>query len=163
MRKTFRNSSGKMQPRHIKNLCGFALMMKYYIDTSIWRDYYENRADRFRPLGEWAFELFKKIKQLKDMVLFSTLTIEELSKDFDEGAISKIFRSVKEAGCLGRVEISQEQRMRAAILRRETGAHFSDALHAIVAADNGAIMVTRDAHFNFLRHIVEVKKPEELI
>lgn len=30
---------------------------KYYLDACIWRDYFENREDRFRPLGEWAFRL----------------------------------------------------------------------------------------------------------
>ena len=35
--------------------------MKYYLDTSIWRDYYENRSDKFRPWGEWALILINKI------------------------------------------------------------------------------------------------------
>ena len=33
----------------------------YYVDSAIWRDLHENRTDKFRPLGEWAFELFRKI------------------------------------------------------------------------------------------------------
>ena len=34
---------------------------KYYIDSNIWRDYFENRSDRFRPLGDWALMFFKEI------------------------------------------------------------------------------------------------------
>ena len=56
-------------------------MMKYYFDTSIWRDYYENRSDGLRPLGDFAFELLKKIKALRDTVLYSELTIKESGRE----------------------------------------------------------------------------------
>ena len=38
---------------------------RFYLDTCIWRDYYENRSDNFRPLGEWALFLINKINQAK--------------------------------------------------------------------------------------------------
>lgn len=44
---------------------------RYYLDTSIWRDYFENRTDRFRPLGEWAFLFIKKAVQNSDLILYS--------------------------------------------------------------------------------------------
>ena len=37
------------------------MVEKYYLDTCIWRDYFENRSDKFRPLGDWAFSLIKLI------------------------------------------------------------------------------------------------------
>ena len=37
-------------------------MARYYVDTAIFRDYCENRVDRFRPLGEWALAFFKKVE-----------------------------------------------------------------------------------------------------
>jgi hypothetical protein len=37
------------------------MVKKCYIDAAIWRGLHENRSDRFRPLGDWAFELVKKI------------------------------------------------------------------------------------------------------
>ena len=38
-----------------------------------------------------------------------------------------------------------------------------DALHALIARDNKAILITRDEHFNKLLDIIRFKKPEELI
>jgi predicted nucleic acid-binding protein len=38
-----------------------------------------------------------------------------------------------------------------------------DALHAIIARDNSAVMITRDRHFDKLLDIVRYKKPEEII
>ncbi|MBN1376781.1 PIN domain-containing protein [Candidatus Woesearchaeota archaeon] len=39
----------------------------------------------------------------------------------------------------------------------------NDVLHAILARDNNAILVTRDKHFYKLAEKIIVKKPEELI
>lgn len=38
-----------------------------------------------------------------------------------------------------------------------------NALHAIVARDNGLILITRDNHFRVLQDISKYYKPEELI
>jgi hypothetical protein len=66
-------------------------MVKYYLDTAIWRDLHENRTDRFRPLGEWAFELFRVIRKEKSIVLYSDLVVEELFINYDKKEIDKIF------------------------------------------------------------------------
>ena len=50
-------------------------VMKYYLDTCIWRDYFENREDKYRPLGEWEFRLIKKIIAEELEILFSDLII----------------------------------------------------------------------------------------
>lgn len=136
---------------------------RYYIDTSIWRDFYENRRDRFRPLGEWAFEMFRKIIREKGEILYTKLVIEELSEKFNANEINKILQIAKDSGALIYVETSHEQAKEALILSRELKIPKGDCLHAIVARDNCAVMVARDRHFDELRHIVEVKKPEELL
>ena len=136
---------------------------RYYIDTSIWRDFYENRKDRFRPLGEWALELFKKIIREKGEILYTKLVITELSEKFNADEINKILQIAKDSGTLRYVETSCEQAKEALMLSKERGIPKGDCLHAIVARDNGAIMVARDRHFDELRHIVEIKKPEELL
>ncbi len=41
--------------------------------------------------------------------------------------------------------------------------YHKDALHAVLSRDNGAVLITRDAHFELLSFMVEVKKPENLI
>lgn len=34
--------------------------MRFYLDACIWGDYWENRSDNFRPLGEWAFRYLSR-------------------------------------------------------------------------------------------------------
>jgi predicted nucleic acid-binding protein len=138
-------------------------MRKYYIDTAIWRDLHENRKDRFRPLGEWAFELFKVIRANKEEVLYSDMVIDELSKDFDKEKIHNLFDIARQEKLLKKVEINGEQVKEAARLNKKSGIPFGDCLHAILARDNDAVMVTRDHHFEMLQDIADVKKPEDLI
>ena len=136
---------------------------KYYIDACIWRDFHENREDKFRPLGEWAFEMFRKIKANKSIVLYSDLTVDELSKDFNPEQIKDIFKIVHEANLLEKVNLKKEQFQEAAKLNRERNLPFGDCLHALIARDNQAIMVTRDKHFEELQDVVQSYKPEDLI
>lgn len=135
----------------------------YYIDACIWRDFHENREDKFRPLGEWAFEMFRMIKENKFLVLYSNLIVDELSKDFDIEQIKEIFKIISEAGLLKKVELRKQQFQKAAKLKKERNLPFGDCLHAIIARDNKAIIITRDKHFEELQDVVESAKPEDLI
>jgi predicted nucleic acid-binding protein len=49
------------------------------------------------------------------------------------------------------------------IMNKTTNSHNADILHAIIARDNEAILITRDRHFEELTWIVSVQKPEEVI
>lgn len=138
------------------------MLNKYYIDACIWRDFHENREDKFRPLGEWAFNLFRMIRETKSKVLYSNIVVEELSKAYDANEIKEIFKIVEQDGLLEKAEIRKEQIQEAARLKRERGLPFTDLLHAIIACDNGAIMVTRDVHFEDFEDIVTIRKPEDL-
>ena len=139
------------------------MVQKYYLDTSIWRDYYENRSDKFRPLGEWALNLLTNILENEDYVLYSDFIIEELKIRYGEKEIKNIFEIVNKRNLLIKVDISNSQTKEAAILCKKQKVAFGDALHAILARDNDAIMITRDNHFLELTDIAEIKKPEELI
>lgn len=136
---------------------------KYYIDTSIWRDYYENRNDNFRPLGEWALDFFKKAIKEESLFLYSDIVDEELKKEYGEDKIKDILDIINRINLLEKVKIIDEQIKEASKLSKNYNIPFGDALHAILARDNNAVMITRDLHFNELRNIVTVKKPEELI
>lgn len=134
---------------------------KYYVDSAIWRDLHENRRDKFRPLGEWAFELFRQIGISKGKILYSDLVVKESSVAYDEEVINKLFEN--KAGLLEKVEIKESQVKEAAKLSKKRNIPFGDVLHGVVARDNDAIMVTRDNHFKELQDVVCVKKPEELL
>ncbi len=134
---------------------------KYYVDAAIWRDLHENRSDRFRPLGDWAFELFNKIRKDKGKILYSDIVIDELSIAYEKETIKNLFDDISEL--LEKVEIKKGQVIEAKKLSKKFKIPFGDALHGILARDNKAVMVTRDHHFEELQDMVDVKKPEELI
>ena len=137
-------------------------MTKYYLDTCIWIDYFENRSDRFRPLGEWAFFLIKKIIQDDDLIIYSDLVEEELQVIYSEKEIKKIF-SIAPKEILVKVSNSIKQLKEAIHYSKRFNIPKKDALHAVLARDNEAILVTRDKHFYELTRDIIVKKPEELI
>lgn len=138
--------------------------MKYYLDTSIWRDYYENRSDRFRPLGEWAYRLMQIISQNEEHVVFySDLVVRELMIDFSESEIKEIFWIINKTNQLKKIIVDDLQIQEAKKLSRERNVPFADAIHAIAARDNCAILVTRDEHFLLLNDICQSHKPEDLI
>ena len=133
---------------------------KYYVDACIWRDFHENREDKFRPLGEWAFNFFRMVKETKSKILYSHLIVEELSIAYDNNTIKNIFKIVDEF--LEEVPVKKELYLEAARLKKERRFPFADVLHALIARDNEAIMVTRDVHFEDFEDIVTIRKPEDL-
>jgi predicted nucleic acid-binding protein len=135
---------------------------KYYIDSCIWRDYFENRSDKFRPLGEWAFTLLKKIIQDNNLIIYSDLVEEELQITYSEKEIKNIF-SIIPNKILIKVETSAKQLKEAIKLSKEFNIPTKDALHVILARDNNSILITRDKHFYEIEKQITIRKPEELI
>ena len=136
------------------------MVRRYYVDTAIWRDLHENRKDKSKNLGEFAFESFKKIRANKEKIIYSDFVVEELSHAYDKQTIDKLFKGVSEL--LEKVEINEEQLKEAANLSKELNIPLGDAVHGILARDTNAIMVTRDHHFRKLKGKITIKKPEEL-
>ena len=134
---------------------------RFYLDTSIWRDYYENRNDKFRPLGEWALKFIQQCLENNYFILYSDFLIEELETAYQRPEISQIFEIATKI--LHKVTITPSQKKEAALLCKERKVSWGDALHAILARDNRATIISRDEHFLYLTDIAEVRKPEELI
>ncbi len=143
-----------------KRGCAFQIMACYYIDTCIWRDYLENREDRFRPLGQWALSLFQLIQENDDVVLYSELVIRELKLRFKDEEITSCLHSLAHKPIL--VPIGDRQVQEAEIIGRIREVGTADALHAILARDADAILVTRDAHYMDLVDIATIKNQKTL-
>lgn len=139
------------------------MAQKYFVDSLIYRDYYENRRDSLRPLGEWALDFFRKVAEEAGIILYCKLVIEELGLAYDDALIVKIFSLVADFAVLVDVEPTSEQVLEANKLKKERDVPFADALYAVLARDNQSIVVTRDKHFAILLDIAESRKPEELI
>ena len=133
--------------------------MKYYFDTSIWLDYFENRKDRFRPLGEWALALLAKIKAEKGKILVSDIVMDELK---DQNApVKEILGPFMEQ--IAAVEMNKEQYAEGKKISAQRHVPKGDALHAIISRDCKCILISRDNHFTLLTDINKAYKPEELI
>ncbi len=137
------------------------MVQKFYLDTAIWRDYFEDRRDSIRPLGDFAFQFLKNCQKNNCKVLFSDLVVEELKSDYSDERIAGLFSPFEDI--LVKVFLSDEQISQARKISssvKET--HFKDVLHAVLARDNKAVMVTRDRHFDALADIVKIAMPEDI-
>ncbi len=118
---------------------------KFYLDTAIWRDYFEDRKDNMRPLGEFAFRFLKSCEKKGNTVLYSALVVEELESHYSKERVVEVFFYFRHM--LAEVRISDGQISEARKIAPSTqGTHLKDALHAVLARDNAAIMVARDKH-----------------
>jgi predicted nucleic acid-binding protein len=132
-------------------------MAVYYLDTSILLDCYEKRGRN----GEAALRLVMKIINTNSVVLYSDLHIQELRRlGYSAGEVNEIF-SILKPHCLRRIHTSSFQKDEARKIAVHCGVPRGDALHAILARDNDALVVSRDPHFSRLRGIVEKRLPEE--
>ncbi len=132
---------------------------RFYLDTSIWIDYFEDRGDGIKPLGEFAFHFLRKCREHNCKLIYSEPSLFELrtrSKQLAED-IESSFKDL-----LVWVPASKEQLNEAIEIAEKSAVPFNDAYHAVIARDSCATMVTRDRHFEALRDIVESKAPEEI-
>ncbi len=136
-------------------------MQKYYIDACIWRDYFENRSDNLRPLGDWAFRFIKKVVDEGGLFLISDMLLVELRKFYTDKQIVSMFEIVPPELRVN-ISTSEKQTEDALKMKNQLKIPSGDAFHAVLAKDNDALMISRDAHFYGVMGIV-VKKPEELI
>ena len=137
-------------------------IQKYYLDTCIWRDYFEDRTDKFRPLGEWAFRCIQRLIAENAVIIISDLVNKELSKDYSMQEIEDML-SICTDEILMTIELTEKQTIEARSVSRGANIPLHDAMHAIMARDANAILVTRDKHFIEIPFKVDIKKPEELI
>ncbi|MGV8171478.1 MAG: PIN domain-containing protein [Candidatus Woesearchaeota archaeon] len=133
--------------------------MRYYIDTCIWIDYWENRTDNLRPLGEFAANFFNNLDD-DDIIYYSNFIIKELRNRYSDEIIAEIFKVVE---CKLLFIESNESHMRLAKIFSAAGlVHKSDALHIILAKEIGAKFITRDNQI-ILSGLIDASKPEDLI
>lgn len=132
--------------------------MFYYLDTSIWLDYYEKREKN----GLIALNLINKIVNDDSIIIYSDLHIKELKGlGFSFEEINQIIKIAKPKN-VKLVHINREQLNEANKLAYSYAVPKRDALHAILARDNEAILVATDRHFRKLLHIVQFKTPEKI-
>ena len=137
-------------------------MKKYYLDTSIWLDLFENRNEPNFPKGEWAKTLIKKIIENDDKIVYSDINIVELNNfGYEFFEIEGLFEELKQV--LVFVESNDKEVKLAENISVKRNVPKGDVLHAIIARNNKATLITFDKHFTKLSDITEAKTPQEII
>ncbi|MBW3015549.1 PIN domain-containing protein [Candidatus Woesearchaeota archaeon] len=138
---------------------------KYYLDTCIWRDHYENReGPGGRPLGSYATKLFTQIMKKRDIIVFSSHIIYEMKKAFAPEEVEDMFKILDLMKILQRVEVSKSDWEEARKLATERDVSRSDALHAVLARNNNAILITQNMKdFEKFNDFITIKRPEDII
>jgi len=138
-------------------------MKRFYVDTNIWLDFALDRKDSIRPLGEFAFQFFKKCIRNRWIVIYSNLVLRELSKQMEPEEINeRCFSIVSEENLLRKVSFSEEQGEEAKAICKRLKVPFADAVHAVIARDENATLISRGTHFGPLSEIISVALPEEI-
>ena len=137
---------------------------KYFLDTCIWRDFYEDRFGKTgRPLGKYASNLFMKILKNKDKIVFSETLFWEMKKDYSEREINEMLNFLDLCKVLTKINIKKEEFQEAKKLSNNINIPLVDCINAIQARNHKAIMISQDMHFlKDLNDITNTKKPEEI-
>ncbi|MBU0760207.1 MAG: PIN domain-containing protein [Nanoarchaeota archaeon] len=134
----------------------------YYLDTSIWLDFFENRDEPNFPKGEWAKRLVDWIiKERGKIICSEVIRNEMIVVGYSKYEIEDWFFPLRRH--LVFIYSDKKQFGRAKDLSKKRKIPLFDALHAIIVRDLKATRVTRDKHFDSLLDIVRYRKPEEII
>ena len=135
---------------------------KYYFDTSIWLDFFENRNEPNLPKGDWAHKLLNKVTENNDKIIYSDIVLLELGiSGYQIYEIETLFEKIKPIIIF--IESTEKHLQKAKDLSLKRDIPKGDALHALIARDNRAILVSLDNHFKKLLDITKFKKPQDII
>lgn len=148
---------------YINSVQFFGKMEKrYYLDTSIWLDFFENRNEPKIPKGDWARQLLEKMVKNDGEILYSDIVLIELKGLGYE--IEEFKGKIEYLGLsCSYVESTVGERKKAKDLSAKRKVPRGDALHALIARDHHAILITLDHHFKSLADITSAKRPQEVI
>lgn len=138
--------------------------MLLYIDTNIYIDHFDGRIDKLRPLGEFAFQVFKKVIEGEFQIIISPLVLEELFYNSYEQVTKNLLLDLEAKEKIVRVEIATEDIQKARTICKERKTHFNDTLHAVLAHKmQASYLITRNIKdFIELGDLVKVILPENL-
>ena len=135
---------------------------RFYLDTSIWLDFFEDRNEPNMSKSDWARALIAKIISEGDVIVFSDNNIIELTQiGYSEFEIEELLGSLRKI--IVRVEATEKQIGISRDLGLKRGVPRRDALHAILARDHQSTLVTFDHDFKKLTDIIKPYRTNELI
>jgi len=131
----------------------------YYFDTSMWLDIHEKRGYN----GEVAKKLVEKIIRENKRIIYSDFIIKEL-KDIGylDNEINKML-SIAKPNNLKIIHRTKKQISESVRIAKQRDVPLGDAIHAVLARDHEAQLVSRDPHFLKLMDITRLEPPENLL
>jgi predicted nucleic acid-binding protein len=121
--------------------------MKYYVDTCVWIDFVEGE--------KYSEDFFYKIIHNEDSIIISNLVFKEFVKHKKYSNIQSAITLLKSKQLIEFVTYTYSQNEEASKICKDMP--LADALHAIIARDFNATLITRDKHFLMLRHICRLR------
>jgi len=129
-----------------------------YLDTQIWLDLHFKRGNN----GKLAEKLITKIIKENKFIIYSDFTVKEFKKvGLFESEINQILGIAKPN--IKRIHITKVQGCEALRISKQRNLPLGDVIHAVLARDNEAQLISRDPDFRKLKDIIKAKTPEELI
>lgn len=133
---------------------------RIYIDANVYLDYFEDRTDGIRPLGEFAFQVFKRALRCEFEIVISNKIMNEIDNHCRTAArLNALFEELLKKQKLIRINATIEEKNKA----KEHEAH-NDLLHYLLAERTGCkFIVTRNIqHFSDFPGFVKAVLPEEI-
>ncbi len=134
----------------------------YYFDTQIWIDHFLKRGPD-NIFGEQALKLVLKIIAEDSKIIVSNFTTKEM-KDIglSEVEINSLLSMIK-PDHIKHISVTKNQFQEAYRIATQRNIPLGDTIHAILARDHEAILVTRDEKdFGKLKDITVFKEPKDL-
>lgn len=129
-----------------------------YLDTCIYLDYWQDRKDRLRPLGKFAFQLIKRAMQCEFEIVVFDWVIEELEAQLSTKEVTEMLYSLYDSGKAIKIKRTKEDEKKA----RALSTNWTDALHIVLAKKAGAeCIITRNlSHFAEFQNLLPAYTPE---
>ena len=136
--------------------------MRFYLDTSIWLDLFEERNEEHLHKYTLIQQLLDKIMQLNGFIVYSKIILNELADaGYSFYELPILFKPYRPF--LIYVSYNHYHAGKARDLALKRNVPLADAFHALLAREHKAILVSRDRDFKRLRDIIVTKAPEELL
>lgn len=116
------------------------MLKRIYLDSNIYLDYFLGRANGRRPLGEFAFSIFKRTFACEFEIIVSGWVVEEVKKTSKHKEMGILLTQLRQVKKVREIQVSLDDEKQAGALYKETGVHFADAVHYILAVRSGAEM-----------------------
>jgi predicted nucleic acid-binding protein len=133
--------------------------MRVYVDTNCYIDIFEDRKNGYIDLAEFSFQVFRRIRKRKDILIISDWLEAELKNNNHLADYQDFIKGLKEESVgVEEIKTDEDDKKKARNYPKR-----ADALHAILAAKaNTDLLVTNNIQdFLEVQKLVKICMPRE--